>query len=121
AVTCAALGIEAAFTGVQNLRIKETDRLKALQSELKKTGVQTEILIQPTSPQQVEFRISNLQPRTSNPEKLHSSPFVIHTYHDHRMAMSFAPLAIMLGEIEIENPGVVKKSYPEFWDRSEEH
>ena len=42
---------------------------------------------------------------------------VIHTYSDHRIAMTFAPLAIAIGEIKIDDPGVVKKSYPGFWDQ----
>ena len=102
AVICAALGIDAAFSGVQNLRIKETDRLKALQTELKKIGVLSEITNN-------EYRITNF-------EQLHPSPLTFHTYNDHRMAMSFAPLALKWGKVEIENPDVVKKSYPEFWE-----
>lgn len=101
-VTCAALGIKGEFTGVQNLRLKETDRLKAMKAELKKVGVESEI-------SDLGFMISDFK-------KIHPSAFSFHTYGDHRMAMSFAPLAFKFGSVEIENPEVVKKSYPEFWD-----
>ena len=116
AVTCVELGMEAEFTGVQNLRIKETDRLLALQNELRKIGVQMEISNFQTSSGQVEFRISRLSQDKSDFKNPHPSPFTFHTYDDHRMAMSFVPLALKFGTIEIENPDVVKKSYPEFWD-----
>ena len=102
AVTCAALGTKGEFRGVQNLRLKETDRLNALQAELKKIGAETSI-------SDYAFQMKEFK-------KPHTNHFAFHTYHDHRMAMSFAPLALTLGEVEIENPEVVKKSYPEFWD-----
>lgn len=100
AVVCAAKGITGYFTGLESLRIKETDRIAALQQELKKIGAD---LIE-------EGDRWILQPTTSLPE---SASFL--TYKDHRMAMAFAPLATLL-EVTIENPGVVKKSYPKFWD-----
>lgn len=101
AVTCAAIGMKGEFAGVQNLRLKETDRLNALQAELKKIGAETTI-------SDYAFQIKELK-------EPHPTHVTFQTYHDHRMAMSFAPLALMLGEVEIENPEVVKKSYPEFW------
>ena len=102
AVTCTALGVGADFKGVQSLRVKETDRLVALRTELKK--IETPTLIS-------DFGI---QISSSHNLPFPSSSFA--TYNDHRMAMSFAPLALKFGEVEIENPDVVKKSYPEFWD-----
>ena len=103
AVTYAALNIPATLSGLNSLRIKETDRIVALKNELNKVGVQVEelnkgsIIITPTS---------NIQHPTSN----------IQTYQDHRMAMAFAPIAIKLGEVKIKDPGVVNKSYPNYWN-----
>jgi len=103
AVTCAALGVEAEMSGIENLRIKETDRLNALQSELKQLGIQSQV-------DSSIFNLStgNLKPQTSN--------FKFQTYNDHRMAMCLAPIALKLGAVEIENSEVVKKSYLEFWN-----
>lgn len=100
-VCCAALGHNASFTGLQTLKIKETDRIKALQTELKKIGVQ---LIEKNQTGRLDCSGLNF------PDKL-----LINTYDDHRMAMAFAPLALLVNELEIENPQVVKKSYPNFW------
>jgi len=101
--TCAGLGLEATFTGLSTLKIKETDRLSALKNELSKFGV--ELLIKSSS----EAYLSGMQ--------LIKCPVnSIETYEDHRMAMSFAPLALLVGELSISNPEVVKKSYPYFWN-----
>ena len=100
-VVCAAKGITGKFTGLESLRIKETDRIKALQLELGKIGASfTEkdgkwILI-PTT-----IEIPN--------------GILFNTYLDHRMAMAFAPLST-LADIIIEDPAVTRKSYPKFWD-----
>jgi len=102
-VTCAGLNIPGKFTGLDSLRFKETDRLTALQNELNKLGFN--IVLAGNS----ELRIQNSEPKTLNPE-------LIKTYDDHRMAMAFAPLALALGFIQIENPEVVSKSYPGFWE-----
>jgi 3-phosphoshikimate 1-carboxyvinyltransferase len=102
AVTCAALGTEAAMSGIENLRIKETNRLHALYIEFKKLGLETRI-----TPSHFYLPGSSLH-TVSN--------YKFETYDDHRMAMSLAPLALKLGVIEIENAEVVKKSYPEFWN-----
>lgn len=100
AVVCAAKGITGHFTGLESLRIKETDRITALQTELKKIGAQ--------------FEGSDtgwtLVPSASLPVKAGFA-----TYKDHRMAMAFAPLSAIM-DVEIENPDVVRKSYPKFWD-----
>ena len=101
-VCCAALGHDATFTGLETLKIKETDRILALQTELKKIGVDlTE-----------KNRICKLDcSGLFFPENISIS-----TYEDHRMAMAFAPLALKIKQVEIEDPGVVGKSYPSFWD-----
>ena len=100
-VTCCLLDIPFYFTGLQSLRIKETDRISALQTELRKLGYAVK-----TSETTMEWtgERCNVEP---NP--------VISTYEDHRMAMAFAPVCLKTGKIRIENPGVVSKSYPRFW------
>ena len=104
AVTCAAKGIEAIFTGIESLKIKETDRVLALQNELQKFGGS---LIEVEKNEKYCVK-SNVQVPNL------ASPIAIKTYDDHRMAMAFAPLA-MLMEVIIEEPNVVVKSYPSFW------
>ena len=86
---------------MESLRIKETDRIAALQNELRKIGAD---LIEDDSE---HWR---LIPSASLPE---SASFL--TYKDHRMAMAFAPLATQM-QVEIQDPTVVKKSYPNFWN-----
>jgi 3-phosphoshikimate 1-carboxyvinyltransferase len=100
ACTTAALGISGELSGVGNLRFKETDRIHAIHTELKAMGAELN-----SSNNKIEIK-----PSTINPSR------PVRTYGDHRMAMSFAPLAIMFDEISIENPGVVQKSYPGFWE-----
>ncbi len=99
-VTATALKIPFEITGLHTLKVKETDRLVALQNELLKIGAKTHITV----------------------EKIESSEFIepeenisIATYKDHRMAMAFAPFAL-IKELNIENEDVVEKSYPEFWE-----
>ena len=99
-VTAAALKIPFEIDGLATLKIKETDRLSALQNELKKIGCETEIT--DNSIKSVLY---------TNPEKNIS----IATYGDHRMAMAFAPYSL-IQEIEIQNPEVVEKSFPNFWE-----
>ena len=99
-VTAAALKIHFDITGLKTLKIKETDRLAALKNELAKLGCITQI---------TDDRIYSV--KYTDPEK----PIVIKTYNDHRMAMSFAPYCL-INSLEIENPDVVDKSYPEFWE-----
>ena len=100
AVVCAAKGVEGNFTGLESLRIKETDRIAALQNELRKIGADL----------REEKDHWKLIPSKKFPEKA-----FFNTYKDHRMAMAFAPLATIM-DVEIENPSVVRKSYPRFWD-----
>ena len=100
AVTCFGLGIGCHLTGLHTLKIKETDRLVALQNELEKLGAQVSVtndslILEPTN-------------------KINSN-IKIKTYQDHRMAMAFAPLALKTNII-IEDAAVVSKSYPTFWD-----
>ena len=99
-VTAAALKIPFEISGLATLKIKETDRLSALQNELKKIGCETEIT--DNSIKSVLY---------TNPEKNIS----IATYGDHRIAMAFAPYSL-IQEIEIQNPEVVEKSFPDFWE-----
>ncbi len=102
-VTCFGLGMEAELTGLETLPIKETDRLLAMQVELGKLGAQVQIMGQNSLYlEKRTFRIAN-------------DPIQIETYKDHRMAMSFAPLAHRYPNIEILEPSVVSKSYPDFW------
>lgn len=100
AVVCAAKGITGHFTGLQSLRIKETDRIKALQQELAKIGATLE--------EHDEQWI--LKPGGTLP-----SQATIHTYLDHRMAMAFAPLATCM-QVTLDDPDVVRKSYPRYWE-----
>jgi 3-phosphoshikimate 1-carboxyvinyltransferase len=98
-VLCAVKGLQATFTGLQSLRIKETDRIAALQTELKKFDV--ELVEKDNS----TFTLEG---------KFVTRPVTIETYNDHRMAMCFAPLAV-LTPITFTDPTVVSKSYPDFW------
>lgn len=109
AVVCGGLGVEGFFTGLETLSIKETDRIAALQVELKKTGVVFEQLLPEHTPGQTDkiyYRVGGKAAWTT--------PVRFATYGDHRMAMAFAPLAFY-GALEIEHPAVVGKSYPAFW------
>lgn len=101
AVCCAAKGIAAGFTGIESLKIKETDRIAALQNELRKFGAD---LVETEKNHRYEIRSSAFSVQNSEFE----------TYDDHRMAMAFAPLALK-HPITIGHPDVVEKSYPSFW------
>jgi 3-phosphoshikimate 1-carboxyvinyltransferase len=103
AVTAAAMRIPTLMCGLNTLRIKETDRVRAIRTELEKIGVHCE------EPGHGLLEVKTFQGKVN-------SPLSIETYEDHRMAMSFAPLGIKYPGIIIENPGVVAKSYPGFWD-----
>lgn len=102
AVTCALSQRPFHLTGLQSLKIKETDRLTALVNELKKLGYN----VTQTDNSQLTWDGTHCKPHT-NP--------VIQTYQDHRMAMAFAPAALRLPQITIDNPQVVSKSYPQYW------
>ncbi|HOD10974.1 MAG TPA: 3-phosphoshikimate 1-carboxyvinyltransferase, partial [Flavobacterium sp.] len=100
AVTCFGLGIGCHLTGLHTLKIKETDRLEALQIELTKLGANISVTNDSLTIQQSNHLNSNIE---------------ISTYQDHRMAMAFAPLALKV-PIIINDAEVVSKSYPTFWD-----
>ena len=106
-VTCCMMHIPFHFTGLSTLRIKETDRLTALRTELAKLGYDI-----------VEENGSELiwdgQRRQLTDEELRQVS--IDTYDDHRMAMAFAPCCLKLGSLAINHPEVVTKSYPAFWN-----
>lgn len=99
-VTCFALGLECLLTGLHTLKIKETDRLLALKTEIEKLGGM------------VTITTNSLHLKASNNLK---SQVAIATYNDHRMAMAFAPLALKTSLI-INDAEVVSKSYPGFWN-----
>ena len=104
AVMCVCKGIPFHFSGLETLKIKETDRIYALITELAKLGAE---LYEP-EPGQLAWEgfVDELK---------FNSSVSIETYHDHRMALAFAPVAIVNGEINIQDPKVVSKSYPGFW------
>jgi 3-phosphoshikimate 1-carboxyvinyltransferase len=105
-VACAALGVEGKFSGIEHLRIKESDRIGSMQQELGKIG--TEILKAGETYRLIPGKKDKV-----------SGHLVFNSHGDHRMAMSLAPLAIPLGMVTIKNPEVVKKSYPDYWDELE--
>ena len=100
AVTCAILGQNTVFTGLESLRIKETDRIFALQQELAKFNAEL---------REIGTGIFQVIPSVTMPRLVQ-----IHTYDDHRMAMAFMPL-VTKTVVRIEDPEVVNKSYPSFW------
>ncbi len=102
-VTCSLSGIPFHITGLQTLRIKETDRLFALIRELGKLGIH------------IEEENGNALKWDGNRYPHPEETPVIDTYEDHRMAMAFAPCALRIPKIGINNPEVVSKSYPLFW------
>ena len=100
AVTCLGLNINCKLSGLHTLKIKETDRLTALKTEIEKLGG--------------NVKISDRSLELLNTGKINQN-VLIDTYNDHRMAMAFAPLGLRV-PININNPKVVSKSYPDFWD-----
>ncbi|HSH51159.1 MAG TPA: 3-phosphoshikimate 1-carboxyvinyltransferase [Bacteroidales bacterium] len=103
-VTLVAKNISFKLTGLDNLSIKETDRIKALVVEFEKMGIHLETngknYISWAGDETLKIPVSH----------------VVKTYNDHRMAMAFAPLTMVTKSLIIDDPGVVKKSYPTFWD-----
>ena len=102
-VTCALLNIPFRFTGLQSLKIKETDRIAALRTELKKLGY----LIEEENDSVLMWNGERCEPEETP---------VIATYEDHRMAMAFAPAVISCPNLLIADPQVVSKSYPGYWE-----
>jgi 3-phosphoshikimate 1-carboxyvinyltransferase len=129
AICLAALGVDAKIEGLENLKIKESNRLQALHDELNKLGYAIKIdadsleiensgNIDPST----QLRVTSSSIQELNNQAIQQSVNLkiknnqIKTYMDHRMAMAFAPLALVFGEVIIENPEVVEKSYPHYWD-----
>lgn len=102
AVTCCMMNIPFMFTGLQSLKIKETDRIEALKVELRKLGY----VLTDSNNSILEWDGERTEQQ--------STP-VINTYEDHRMAMAFAPAALKTPMLTIAEPNVVTKSYPQFW------
>ncbi len=100
--TCAMLHRPFAFSGLQSLKIKETDRIAALQTELQKLGISLE-----TDDSHINLSANAYGTPEATP--------TIATYDDHRMAMAFAPCAYLYPTLRIAHPHVVSKSYPDFW------
>ena len=104
AVTLVAKKIPFKLTGLDNLSIKESDRIKALIDEFKKLGIH------------LESENNNCLLWKANKEIKVPENHSVKTYEDHRMALAFAPLTIITKELQIEDPDVINKSYPKFWD-----
>ena len=102
-VTCCMLGVPFHFTGLQSLKIKETDRIEALKKEMAKLGFVLEDL-------------NDSELLWNGQSSPVDSPLPIDTYEDHRMAMAFAPAALRCGSLRVNNPQVVSKSYPKYWE-----
>lgn len=102
AVACALSDCEFRFDGVRNLRLKECDRLAAIQTELRKLGYVITV-----TDDSIEW----------NGKRCDTTPEAIATYDDHRIAMAFAMAALRLGEIKIADPDVVNKSFEDFWNQ----
>ncbi len=99
-VTAAAKNVRLHCTGIRNLRIKETDRIEAIRNELVKLNARLDIINENECMLYPDFRLLDNRFRT---------------YNDHRMVLAFSPLAIK-DKIDLEDPLVVRKSYPEFWE-----
>lgn len=102
-VTCCLMNIPFRFTGLQSLKIKETDRITALITELHKLGY-----VVRSEQDRILMWDGERCPAEEEP--------IIETYEDHRMAMAFAPACLVLPQIKIDEPQVVSKSYPMYWD-----
>lgn len=107
-VTCALLSRPFHFKGLESLRIKETNRIAALIAELQKLGKHIEAI--------GEGELRYTAQNDSSP----AQPITIATYDDHRMALAFAPAALLFPQLSIEHPEVVAKSYPHYWEHLSE-
>lgn len=101
--TCLACGLHFHFRGLASLKIKETDRIEAMKTEMRRLGY-------------VLYDYNDSELRWDGEHCEAETDAEIQTYDDHRMAMAIAPMAIILGPLVINNPEVVSKSYPRFWD-----
>ena len=103
-VTCVLLNIPFRFTGLQSLKIKETDRIEALKTELRKLGS----LLTDSNDSILDWNGEHCEPEADP---------IIATYEDHRMAMAFAPAALVLPKgLKVADPEVVTKRYPAYWE-----
>lgn len=102
-VCCALLNVPFHFTGLSTLKIKETDRIKALKKEMRKLGY----MIRSANDSELIWDGELCEPSLATG---------IDTYEDHRMALAFAPAALRFKDLQINNPQVVTKSYPYFWE-----
>ncbi|MBQ8703615.1 MAG: 3-phosphoshikimate 1-carboxyvinyltransferase [Bacteroidales bacterium] len=100
AVAAAAAGLRTVLKGVSNIALKESDRREAITTELRRMGVTVN-----ATNEELHILPSKLKPSG-----------MVRTYGDHRIAMAFAPLRLVFPDLEIENPDVVGKSFPEFWE-----
>lgn len=100
--SCIGLNVPFKFTGLQTLKVKETDRITALQNELQKIGCA------------IEITDTSIQWTATKSEAIDN--LSVATYNDHRMAMSFAPLCLLVDNVIVENAEAVSKSYPMFWE-----
>lgn len=103
ACTCMALKLPFTLTGLQTLKVKETDRILAMKNELSKFGLE------------IDATLNSIQCKGMH-DASGINTYYIATYNDHRMAMAFAPLCLQFGNIVIEDAEVVSKSYPGFWN-----
>ncbi len=103
AVAAAAARVKVTLKGVSNIALKESDRMEAIRAELERMGGRVEV-----SSEEMTIIPATLKP---------TEP--VRTYNDHRIAMAFAPLQLIFPELRIENPEVVDKSFPEFWEQFE--
>jgi 3-phosphoshikimate 1-carboxyvinyltransferase len=115
AVTCFGLGISCHLTGLHTLKIKETDRLEALKTELEKFGATISVTDHSLTLQPHSLFEGLSKAGTPPLEGRGEAVVAVATYNDHRMAMAFAPLAIKT-LLVIKDAGVVSKSYPTFWE-----
>lgn len=102
-VSCALTDTPFNFTGISSLKIKETDRIEALKTEMRKLGY----VLHDEGGSELSWNGERCEP---------ADDIVINTYDDHRMAMAFAPASIVFPGLKIDNPQVVSKSYPHFWE-----
>lgn len=107
AATCAGLQVEAKFTNVANLGIKESDRIETMKTELSKIGVELD---------RVSMNEVVLKPASQLPYFESSSPLHLNAHGDHRIVMALAPLSMKVGYLAFDHPEVVGKSYLNYWN-----
>lgn len=103
AVAAAAVGVRTILKGVSNIALKESDRMEAITTELRRMGGKVN-----ATGEELHILPAELKPTE-----------MVRTYGDHRIAMAFAPLRLLFPDLQIENPEVVGKSFPEFWEEFE--